>query len=227
VKTYLLLATCLVCAGCINYAPNTRDLQVQLDSIKTELAAIQVSTQPATNHTSMRWATANKQDINMAVMQWRGNKARERREAWVNTLPPDVQEKLRTYESLQSKFMQMQMAMNNSRMFAHRPQPPNFSMTPPSESDFLAMSNRVEEARAPIAGILEHRDQMQAGYRDDDDTVEQLVAEYVQDRYDLVVDSGYQNRNILFRTGSDVPDITESVIKLFKEKARSGGLPSE
>lgn len=217
-KTYLLLATCLVCAGCGREASHNREMRAQLDGMRTELEFLM---QSATNHTSMRWATANKQEINMAVMQWGGNKATEKREAWMNTLAPDVQEKIRKYDSLQSSFRQMQMAINNPRRHVYYPPPPNLAVTPPTDSDFAAMSNRVEEAKKPIADMLEQRDQMQVVYNADDDTVDQLIAEYVKGRYDLVIDSSFPNGTVLFSSYEDVPDITEGVIKYFKEKARS------
>jgi hypothetical protein len=219
-KTYLLLAMCLVCAGCGREASNNREMRAQLDGMRTELAAIQALIQSATNHTSIRWATANKQEINMAVMQWGGNKAREKREAWMNTLTPDVQEKIRKYDSLQSSFMQMRMAINNPRRYGFYPPPSGLAVTPPTDSDFVAMSNRVEEAKKPIADVLEQRDQMQVVYNADDDTVDQLIAEYVKGRYDLVTDSSFPNGSVLFSSYEDVPDITEGVIKYFKEKSR-------
>jgi predicted ATP-dependent endonuclease of OLD family len=198
-------------------------MQAQLDAMKTELAAIRASMLSPSNHTSMRWATASRQDINMAVGQWNGNKAREKQKAWMDALAPDVQEKIRKYDILQSTFMQMQMAMNNPGMFGHHPLPPNFARTPPTESEFEAMSNRVEEAKKPIGDILEQRDQMQADYNHEDDTVDQLVAEYVKGQYDLVVDSSFPNKSVLFSSGANVPDITRGVIKLFKEETKNSG----
>jgi hypothetical protein len=50
-----------------------------------------------------------------------------------------------------------------------------------------------------------------------------LIAEYVKDRFDLVVDSSderYSRSAVLYRTTGEVLDITDAVIKLFKEKAK-------
>lgn len=47
--------------------------------------------------------------------------------------------------------------------------------------------------------------------------VDQLVAEYAKDRFDLVVD---KNDKVLYRTAGEVPDITQGVLKHFRDRAK-------
>ena len=54
-------------------------------------------------------------------------------------------------------------------------------------------------------------------------STESLIAEYARGRFDLVVDSSDEHMSrsaVLYRTNSEVLDITDGVLKLFREKAK-------
>ena len=93
---------------------------------------------------------------------------------------------------------------------------------PASDKDFEAQSKKVEEAKAPIAAILNRRNEVSA-QDNDRSSMEQLLAEYVKNRYDLVVDNSFQGMNdkVLYRSNGEVPDITEGVVTFFKEKTKN------
>jgi hypothetical protein len=85
-----------------------------------------------------------------------------------------------------------------------------------AEKEYEAMSKRVAEAKAPVAAIIDRRERQAAEYRQQY-SIERLVAEYVKDRYDLVIDS---REKVLYQTAGEVTDITDGIIALFKEKTK-------
>jgi hypothetical protein len=205
-KRYLLLAACLILAGCDQREQNNREVLGKLEDIQSELAA---------GRGAVRWAFANKREIDSAIFQWSRDKMEEAKKS--EALPPETEEKIRQYEALQSQLMRRQMEARGFKL------PPGLDApgAAPNES-YEALSNRVAAARAPIADILERRGRQELGYRNEF-SAEKLVAEYVQGRFDLVVDSSdeYMSRSaVLYRTNGEVMDITDGVIKLFKEKAK-------
>ena len=78
----------------------------------------------------------------------------------------------------------------------------------------------MAEAKAPIADVIERRNRQASQHRNRHST-DQLVAEYVKDRFGLVVDSSdehFSSSAVLYRSADEVLDITDGVIKLFKQK---------
>ena len=204
-KTYLLLVACLMLVGCAHRRENQREVLGKLEAIKVELASKQP--EPA------RWAFANKREIESAILQWSSKQAEEARRA--EGLPPDVEEKVKAYESLQSE-------LNRKRYEPMRMGiPPRFDVIN-TNADYILLSNKVVDARAPIAEILERRNQTATKYREQF-AVEKLVAEYVGGRFDLVVDSSdsqFSRSPVLYRKSGEALDITDGVIKLLNEKTK-------
>lgn len=208
-KTTLLLAACLILIGCGRQEESDREVLGKLDAIKTELAVKQPE--------PFRWAFANKRVIESAISEWSMRQAEEAKRT--EGLPADIEEKVRAYEAMQSEL--------NRRRFESmrvggvmRPMPYDSQIT---NSDYIALSNKVVEARAPIADVLERRSQTTTKLRDRY-AVEKLVAEYAKDRFDLVVDSSdmsFSLRNtVLYRKSGEALDITEGVIQLLNEKTK-------
>ncbi len=156
----------------------------------------------------MRWVFANKREIETAIYQWGRDKMEEIKAA--EGLSPEIEEKIRQYEALQTELLHKQIETRGFRL------PPRIGApeAPATDKDVEALSQRVAEARAPIADIVERRSRQAARFRDQY-PVDRLVAEYVKDRYDLVVDS---NEKVLYRSAGEVPDITEGIITFLRRK---------
>ena len=170
-KIYLLLATCLVVSGCGQQEQSSREVLGTLADIKSELEAKQVN--------SVRWAIANKREIDSAIFQWSRDKMEEIKKS--EALPPETEQKVQQYEALKTQLMYKEMESRGFKM------PPRAGASEPSTPDetFEALSNRVAAARAPIADTIKRRGRQGSDYRSQFST-EKLVAEYVQDRFDLV-----------------------------------------
>lgn len=201
-KTYLLLATCLILVGCGRQEENHREVLGKLETIKSELATQRGA--------PVRWAFANKSQIETAIFLW----SRDKMEAAKKTeaLPPEIEEKILQYEVLQTELMHMQAG---TMRFRFPPRSPA-SETPATDKDYEALSKRVAEAKAPVAAIVERRSRQAAQYREQY-SINPLIGEYVKDRYDLVVDS---NEKLLYRSAGEATDITEGVLAFFKEKTK-------
>ena len=207
-KTYLLLAACLVLVGCDRQEQSNREVLSRLDALKSELATKQGD--------SVRWAFANKREIDSNVFQWSREKMEEAKKS--EALPPETEQKVREYEALQSQLMQKEMQARGIRL------PPRVGLPEVSAPDesYEALSNRVTAAKAQIADIVERRSRQASQYRGQFST-ESLIAEYAKGRFDLVVDSSDERMSrsaVLYRTNGEVLDITDGVIKLFREKAK-------
>mgnify|MGYP000979015900 FL=1 len=207
-KACLFLSACLLFVGCGRQEEAQREVLGKLEALKTELASKQ--SEP------VRWAFASKREIESAISQWSSKQAEEAKR--VEGLPADVEEKIRAYEALQSE-------LTRKRFEAMRTgYPPRMGAYDSviTNSDYVALSNKVVEARAPIANILERRSQAFAKFREQY-AVEKLVAEYAKDRFELVVDSSdmqFSRSSVLYRKSSEVLDITDGVIKLLNEKTK-------
>ena len=131
-------------------------------------------------------------------------------------LPPETEAKISEYEALRMELLRMRMPLPLP-MRALR-QPSDSAPPEPSAADkeYEAMSKRVAEAKAPVAAIVDRRERQAAEYRQQY-SIERLIAEYVKDRYDLVVDS---RENVLYQTAGETTDITGGVLALFKEKTK-------
>jgi hypothetical protein len=178
-----------------------------LEAIKSELAN--------KRGTPVRWATANKDEITTAIYQWTRAKMEQLKSS--EAVPPETEAKIQEYEAQKLELMRMRIPMPMLPIRQLR-MPPGFerSEAPATNLEYEAMAKRVAEAKAPIAAIVDRRERQAAQYREQY-SVDRLVAEYVRDRYDLVVDT---REKVLYRTADEVPDITEGVLTFFKEKAK-------
>jgi hypothetical protein len=198
-KTYLL-AACLILAGC------SRQEAVQREA-RSEQAGVPV-----------RWAFANRRDIDSAIFQWSRDKMEEVKKA--ETLSPEVQEQVRQYEALETELMHKRM----DRMQIRMPLPPGqtASVTPATDKEYEALAQKVADAKAPITDILDRRSKQASQYQNQY-TTEKLIAEYVKNRFDLIVDSSDERMSrpaVLYRSSGEALDITDGVIKLFKENVK-------
>ena len=207
-KTYLLLAACLILVGCGRQEESHREVLGKLEAIKSELASKRADT--------VRWAFANKREIESAVFQWSRSKKEEAKSS--EALPPEIEEKVRQYEALQTELIHKQMDSMRDRL----PPRPGAPTSPAPDKNYEALANRVAEAKAPIADILDRRSKQASQYRNSY-SADKLVAEFAKDRFDLVVDSSDERSSrsaVLYRKTDEVMDVTEGVIKLFKEKTK-------
>ena len=163
----------------------------------------------------MRWAFANKSTISTAIYVWSRDKMEEAKKA--EKLSPEVEDQIRQYEVLAAELNKKEMEMRMSGSFpAQRPG----SAAPTGDKDYDALTQKVAEAKAPIADIIDRRSQQSMQYYSQY-TTEKLVAEYVTNRFDLVVDSSSPSGSaVLYRKSDEVLDITDGVIKLFKEETK-------
>jgi hypothetical protein len=165
----------------------------------------------------VRWAIANKSEITTFIYKWSRDKMEQIKKT--EALPPETEARISEYEALRMELLQMQMPRPTRPLRL-----PSESARPePSAADkeYEAMSKRVTEAKAPIAAIIDHRERQAAQFREQY-SIERLIAEYVKDRFDLVVDSSderFSHSAVLYRTAGEVPDITEGIITLMKAKA--------
>jgi hypothetical protein len=196
-RTYLLLTTCLILVGCSRQEESHRGVKSK-------------------GGDAVHWAFANKREIDSAIIQWSRDKMEEVKKA--DALSPQIEEQIRQYEAMQTELMHKKMEARGIRL----PQRAGVPETPASNESYEALSNRVAEARAPIADIVDRRNRQATQYRGQYST-EKLIAEYVKDRFDLVVDSSderFSRSAVLYRTTDEVLDITDGIIKLFKEKTK-------
>ena len=198
-RTYLL-AACLILTGC------SRQEAVHREA-KSDLAGEPV-----------RWAFAHKRDIDSAIFQWSRDKMEEVKKA--EKLSPEVEAKISEYEALQSELMRKQM--DTMRFRASLPPGAPVSVTPFTDKEYTALTQKVADAKAPIADIIDRRSKQALQYQNQY-TTEKLIAEYVKNRFDLIVDSSDEHMShsaVLYRSSGEVLDITDGVIKLFKESIK-------
>lgn len=199
-KTTPLLITCVILVGCGH----------------------QVREKPASEanrQNSLRFASASKRDIQYAIDRWSQPKIAESTTA--ENLSPEQAEKLKQYEALNNEMAGMQAPRPWGVPFnrAHGYPDPSGGDTN-REKQYQALMARIEQARVPIASVLERRD-LQAERIRHQYTPEKLVAEYVGDRFDVVIDSRDSfNSPVLYQRSGEVLDITEGVLKLFEQKAK-------
>ena len=207
-KTYTLLATCLILVGCSRQEQNHRDVLGKLTAIESELATSRGGT--------LRWAFANKRQIDSAISQWSRNKMEEIKKAERSS--PEIEEKVRQYEELQSELMRKQMDATRLKLLPRR----GVLEAAAPDKDYEALSNQVAQAKAPVADIIDRRNRQASQYRDQF-SIDKLIAEYAKDRFDLIVDSSDEHLSrsaVLYRRTGEVLDLTDAIIKLFQEKPK-------
>ncbi|MDB6057466.1 MAG: hypothetical protein JWO95_1310 [Verrucomicrobiales bacterium] len=188
----------------------------KLLTFATCLVALACNLRAADQPQPIRWAVASKQEIETTIFKWTQAKAEE---ATKDEASPEIEEKIRAYQSLQMEFTMKYMHLRSIPMrpvFGAPPKPE------PKDPEYDAMAKRVADAKAPIAAILDKRNNVMTKFRDQY-SVEKLVSEYSKGRFDLVVDAGYRGTRdtVLFHTNGEVLDITLAVIDLFEKKVAS------
>ena len=205
-KNSLLFAACLILIGCGRQDKGQREILARLDAITSQLASNRTAT--------VRWAFANKREIDSLVFQWSRSKSEDLKKG--EALSPEIEQQVRQYESLHGELIRKQADSLRARLPTRLGAPEASG----PDADYLALSNRVREAKAPIADVIDRRNRQAADFRDQY-SAEKLVAEYARDKFDLVVDSSneqFSRSSVLYRTNGEVLDITDGVIKLLKEK---------
>lgn len=208
VKQTLLLATCLILTSC--YQPDENKQAGAGQAPATPGAA------SSNRQTGTRWAIAHKQRIESVIEDWSERQIKEALRAEVLTVKET--EQLEQYEILSLEFAKLYSAQaglidpaTGMPVWTNRL----------SQQEYQAFSTRVDQARVPIAAILDRREQRAHQFRHRY-TSEQLIAEYVGDRFDLVVDPRNEyasnDSTILYQTAGETTDITGGVIKLFQQK---------
>ncbi len=209
-KIHLLFAACLILVGCGRREQSNAEILGKLEIIQSEL----------TKHGgAVRWAFANKSEIDSAIFKWSRDKMEEVKKS--EALPPEMEQKIQQYEVLQSQLMRKEMEARGFKLPVRAVREGTPEVSVPDES-YEVLSNRVAAAKAPLADILEQRKRQASQYRGQF-SAEKLIAEYVKDRFDLVVDSSDERMSwsaVLYRTTGERMDITQAVIGLFKEKAK-------
>jgi hypothetical protein len=214
-KKYLLVAACLMLVGCTREADHQREIVNKLDTLQKDLVAGQNLN---ANPPPVRWACANKNDINVVIYQWTAAKAEEARAA--EQLSPDVKTKIATYQALVAQLTQMRMSHPSLMMPRPMMRPGQAPEEPTAEQKaYNELSEKAAAAKIPIAEIIDQRSrestQLSQKY-----SVENIVAEYAKGKYDVVVESGLGSRGVLYAASGDVVDITQSVISYFKDKQK-------
>ncbi|MGZ4963328.1 MAG: hypothetical protein ACXWBP_10335 [Limisphaerales bacterium] len=161
----------------------------------------------------IHWALVNKHEIDMAIFKW--SQARVQEASKAEDVSPEMEQQLRRYDSLR-----MQLTLKEARRGIPLRQPRGTATAPePKDEEYETLAKQVEQAKAPIAGVLARRDQLMAKYHDVY-TTEKLVSEYAKGRFELVVDSGWggSKTSVLFSAGGEVLDITAGVLESFDTK---------
>lgn len=102
------------------------------------------------------------------------------------------------------------------------PPPPVPPVPTAEEKEYAVLAKRVAEAKAPVAALIERRAQITGKYYGRE-FMEQLIAEYAKDRFDLVISSDRMSsfdRPVLYRTPAEAPDITEALLQFFRKQEK-------
>lgn len=211
-RTYLFLLTGLLLVGCGRHEENYREVINKLDSIKAELSKANVA---------VHWAVVNKYDVESAIHQWNGRQMEQIKKR--DALPPETEAQVAKYENLH-----MQLIMKQSELIRANSPIPAIPFRTPRKDDsqkatvtaiqeeYDELAKKVAEAKAPVAAIVDQRAKQDAEISGTY-SAQQLIAEYVKGRFDVVVDS---RDKVVYSTSGEVVDITEGVIKLFWEKTK-------
>jgi hypothetical protein len=238
-KLPLLLALGLAVAGCRQEAPHP-EILTRLKALETELAK-----RPA----PVRWATADREKLSHALYA----QGRKQLEEFMQTekVSPEQRAQIAAYEALNQQLLIKPRPPSvptplpraapilpplpprelSARLPASVPPPtlppaPTPPPTPPAptvaEQEYAALAKRVSEAKAPVAALIERRAQITGKYYGRE-FMEQLIAEYAKDRFDLVVNSdrmSLYDRPLLYRTSAAAPDITEVLLQFFRDREK-------
>lgn len=217
----LTLALMLTLVGCGRREAQTRDdVLEELKSLRAELATLAAA---QTNHARIRWATIDKSRANGLISRWVHERLAEslRQES----LTAEAEAKIKNYETLNLELLRTRVSSHPaipppSQLFSSPSSPakPPESQ-PPQQSGlaaYTALAQRVAEARIPVADILARRARLTIELQNRCN-LEQLLATYVGNRFDLVADLN----TTPYRTQGEVPDITAGFLVFFSEWKRT------
>lgn len=220
-KPLLLLALGLAVTGCRQEAPHP-EILTRLKALETELAK-----RPA----PVRWATADREKLSRALFEQGRKHLEEFMQA--EKVSPEQRAQIAAYEALNQQLI---IKPRPPSVPTLPPLPPKelsarlpASVSPPTppaptvaEQEYAALAKRVAEAKAPVAALIERRAQITGKYYGRE-FMEQIIAEYAKDRFDLVVNSDRMSsydRPLLYRTSAEAPDITEVLLQFFRDREK-------
>jgi len=210
IRNALVCGICAILVGCRLPEQQDREILSSLKTIKDELATNRPS--------SIRWAFADRRVIESAIESWSQEQIEKAMRAEV--VSAEEAEKLKQYETLSNELGRMQYP--NPTYINHLGLPMTSGIDTNKQSEYDALSARVAQARVPVASVLDRRDREAERIRKQF-TPDELTAEYVGDRFDLVVDSSDSNSYrtvLLYRSSGEAVDITDGILKLFKQKTK-------
>ena len=87
------------------------------------------------------------------------------------------------------------------------------------QKEYNELAKRVEEAKRPVADVIDrrHRESAQLSQKY---SAENIVAEYAKGKYDVVADTSFGGRGLLYSSSGDILDITQGVINYFNNKEK-------
>lgn len=230
-KPLLLLALGLAVTGCRQEAPHP-EILARLKALETELAK-----RPA----PVRWATADREKLSRALFEQGRKHLEEFMQA--EKVSPEQRAQIAAYEALNQQLIikprppsvptlpplppkELSARLPASVSPPTPPPAPTPPPTPPAptvaEQEYAALAKRVAEAKAPVVALIERRAQITGKYYGRE-FMEQLIAEYAKDRFDLVVNSdriSSYDRPLLYRTSAEAPDITEALLQFFHDREK-------
>lgn len=197
---------CLSLCGCGFTEKQRPESDGRLDALSKKLDVIQAAVQ--SRGVPVRWAYLNRARFTALTADWNRRKLEEAEQN--ENFAPEVREKLAEFDRLNEQLRKMQQNAVQTRTSGSAPVPP---LT--SNPEFLELRSKVVELSNQLADVLKHRAQLQAHLRY---PLEALVAEYARGRYDLVLDNSQGAPYIVLHENVEVPDITEAIIRLLKQK---------
>lgn len=230
-RTLIILAAVMATLGC-RREERQIDTSERIKMLEGEVAKL-------SRNAPARWAVADRTQITQAMATVAREKIEElkKKPGW----PADLEGRLGFYNGLKSQtgWMQEQairmggvpglrtntgippsFSPASSGPATNGPQPPRFAVPPPPsypvgfEPGLEALKRNLAAAKAPIADFIDQSEAISTRYTGSE-ALSKLIAAYAQDRFDLVVD---RNEKVLYAGRSEPPDITEALIKFFRER---------
>lgn len=224
-----LLAISLVSARAAEGNP---DVNARLKALEEKVARLSGQAPP-------RWATVDHDRLRKAIYALGREKLEAHKQA--EKLTPEQAAQVENYELLNQQLLRMPpfaptfpprssalVPLPPTNLTGGQPPKPAPVVPPPApassgpDKDRDQLVQRVAEAKAPIAAIVERRNQINTHYILGG-FLEKLVADYAKSRFDLVVnaESRYSSeRTILYRASVSAPDITDELLNLLRERER-------
>lgn len=223
--------------GSARAADGNLDINARLKALEDKVARLAGQTPP-------RWATADHDRLRSAIYAL----GREKLEAHKQTekLTPEQAAQVERYEQLNRQLLHLpprQFSLpvraaslpplppanltggQTPQLVAAVPPPPGKAANE-ADREREELARRVAEAKAPIAAIIERRNQISTRYNTSG-FLENLVADFVKGRFDLVVNAGAHapERTILYRASVNAPDLTDELLQFLRERELPKSVP--